>query len=182
SSPSAQRTSSRPRRCAPGARSSTDAARAPWTGPSRGAGGAGRSSTRAASSPSSAGAAAPARTRGRRSPAPVPPGPARYDEEALAPAARGPLVAPRRSASRRGASGVAEDPVQLRAALRAHGLGHATTVGDDDVALGPPLLPALDAVELSGIGLVGHVRSSLFVGDVHSRMRCAGCDAGTDPL
>src|SRR5699024_10041613 len=77
-------------------------------------------------------------------------------------------VAARGSASRRGASGLAEDPVQLGAALRAHGLGHATTVGDDDVALGLPLLPALDAVELSGIGLVGHVRSSLFVGDVHS--------------
>src|SRR5699024_11091733 len=175
-------TSSRPRRCAPGARSSTNAARAPWTGPSRGACGAVRSSTRAASSPSSAAAAAPARTHSRRSREPVPPGTARYDEEALDHPVRGLLVAARGSASRRGASGLAEDPVQLGAALRAHGLGHATTVGDDDVALGLPLLPALDAVELSGIGLVGHVRSSLFVGDVHSRMRCAGCDAGTDPL
>src|SRR5699024_4924547 len=157
SSPNALRISNRPRRCAPGARSSTNAARAPWTGPSRGACGAARSSTPVASSPSSAAAADPARTVSTTSREPAPHGTARRDEEAPDRRVRGFLIAARGSASCRGASGLAEDPIQLGAAHRAHGLGHATTVGDDDVALGLPLLPALDAVELSGIGLVGHV-------------------------
>src|SRR5690606_12821933 len=86
------------------------------------------------------------------------------------------------SAAQGSVSGLAEDPVQLGAALRAHGLGHATTVGDDDVALGLPLLAALDAVELSGIGLVSHIRSSLFFGDVPPRPARHCPAAGTDPL
>src|SRR5215204_347213 len=51
-------------------------------------------------------------------------------------------------------SGLAEDPVEVRAAHGAHGLGHPPTVlADDDLALRLALLLALDAVELACVGL-----------------------------
>src|SRR6478609_12059426 len=56
---------------------------------------------------------------------------------------------------RPGVSGLAEDPVEVRAAHGAHGLGHAPAVlADDDLALRLALLLALDAVELACVGLV----------------------------
>src|SRR3954470_17086054 len=55
---------------------------------------------------------------------------------------------------RRGASGLAEDPVQVRTALGALGLRHARAlVVDLDLAVGGALGLALDAVELAAPGL-----------------------------
>ncbi|CAA9261279.1 MAG: Transcriptional regulator, WhiB family, partial [uncultured Blastococcus sp.] len=64
-SPRARQRSSRPRACAATARSGRPAWQAPWTGPSRGASGAARSSNGAPSSPGSARVGGPARSSPR---------------------------------------------------------------------------------------------------------------------
>ena len=63
-------------------------------------------------------------------------------------------------------TGLAEDPVQVRAALGALALGHARAIlADDDVAGRLTLRLALHAVELTRIRLVRH-SSSLFAATI----------------
>src|SRR5215218_66344 len=60
----------------------------------------------------------------------------------------------RRRRAGAGVSGLAEDPVEVRAAHGAHGLGHpGALVVDAHLALGLALLLALHAVELAAPGL-----------------------------